>query len=65
VGVLDSKKCEGNVKLKDTDLHAHGASTIQISAVFLGKLKCVTYKHLEGARQNRGKGKKLKVYLRY
>ena len=65
VGVLDSKKCEGNVKLKDTDSHVHGASLMQISAVLLGKLKCVTCNHLEGVRQNRGIGKKLKVYLRY
>ncbi len=64
-GVLDSKKCECNVKLKDTDSHVHGASLMQISAVLLGKLRCVTCNHLEGVRQNQGIGKKLKVYLRY
>ena len=37
VGVLDSKKCEGDVKLKDTDSHVHGASLIQISAPYLLK----------------------------
>ena len=39
VGVLDSKKCEGNVKLKDTDSHVHGASLIEISASYLSKVK--------------------------
>ena len=37
VGVLDYKKYEDNVKLKDTDSHAHGASLIQISAFYLLK----------------------------
>ena len=38
VRVLDYKKCEGNVKLKDTDSHAHGASLIQISALYLSRV---------------------------
>ena len=48
VGMLDSKKCEGNVKLKDTDSHAHGASMLQMSAIILRKLKCVNYNYLVG-----------------
>jgi hypothetical protein len=38
VGVLDSKKCEDNVKPKHTDSHIHGASLIQISAFYLLKV---------------------------
>ncbi len=37
VGVLDSKKCEDNVKPKHTDSHIHGASLKQISALYLLK----------------------------
>jgi len=37
VEVLDSKNCEGNARLKDTDSHAHGASLMQISAPYLLK----------------------------
>ncbi len=37
VGVLDYKKCEGDVKPKHMDSHAHGASLIQISAPYLLK----------------------------
>ena len=48
VGVLDYKKCEGNVKLKHTDSHAHGASMLQMSAITLRKLKCVNYNYLVG-----------------
>ena len=47
VGVLDYKKCEGNVKLKHTDSHAHGASMLQMSAITLVKLKCTAYKRLK------------------
>jgi hypothetical protein len=46
VGVLDSKNCEGNVKLKYMDSHFHGASLIQISAMLSGELKCITYNHV-------------------
>lgn len=62
VGVLDYKKYEGNVKLKYTDSHTHGASMLQMSAITLRKLKCTTYTHLEETRQNRGVGKKLKLF---
>jgi hypothetical protein len=38
VGVLDYKKCEDNVKPKHTDSHIHGASLMQISALYLSKV---------------------------
>ena len=38
VRVLYSKKCEDNVKPKHTDSHIHGASLMQISALYLSKV---------------------------
>ncbi len=37
VRVLDYKKCESSVKLKDPDSHIIGASLLQISATYLLK----------------------------
>ena len=42
MGELNYKKCEDNVKLKDMDSHADGASLMQISAILLEKLKYAT-----------------------
>ena len=47
VRVLYSKKCEDNVKPKHTDSHIHGASLIQISALYLLKLMSERFRLLE------------------
>jgi hypothetical protein len=38
VRVLDYKKCESSIKLKDTDSHIIGASLLQISALYLSRV---------------------------